>query len=290
MKYFDLYVGIDWSGAKGKNHSGISVFVLDNKNRFPVKVHPKNKYWSRIEIAEWILKVSKHYKIFVGIDFAFSYHYDHKDFYFKNSLDSPKTPYQLWNVINKINADEDDFYGGKIWDHYNYGKYYNAPNRKIGKFYKSTRRYTEENIKKIKAPSPAFNCVGPGAVGTGSLAGMRMLLYLKKSANIWPFYKFDLKKKITLVETFPSYYFMITGVNPIKKQHVETKKLNFALEYYGTKKLPQDFKVYGPDSDDADALISSVALKKFSKNDEYFLTPTIAKYEGWIFGSKINNI
>ena len=83
---------------------------------------------------------------------------------------------------------------------------------------------------------------------------------------------------------------MISGVNPIKKQHVETKKLNFVLEYYDTKNLPQDFKVYGPDSDDADALISSVALKKFSKNDEYFLTPSIAKYEGWIFGSKINNI
>ena len=42
-------------------------------------------------------------------------------------------------------------------------------------------------MQKICSPSTTFNCVGPGAVGTGSLAGMRVLGTLNKKFNIWPF-------------------------------------------------------------------------------------------------------
>ena len=36
---------------------------------------------------------------------------------------------------------------------------------------------------KIYSPSPSFNCVGPGAVGTGSLSGMRFLHILKENLS-----------------------------------------------------------------------------------------------------------
>ena len=76
-----------------------------------------------------------------------------------------------------------NFYGGGIWSKEPYSNYYNSPNLK-GTLYKSRRRFTEIEAKtKIHSPSPTFNCVGPGAVGTGTLAGMRVLNFLKNKIN-----------------------------------------------------------------------------------------------------------
>ncbi len=291
MINYDLYVGVDWSGALGSSHRGISVFIIDNNSSFPKKINPPFfKNWSRTDLIKWLLEISKHYKTLIGIDFAFAYPFHKNKYYFNCSRNSPKNPFKLWKLIDKLNINSSDFYGGKIWDHDDFGRYYNAPKRKVGSLFKSSRRLTEINIKKIKSPSSAFNCVGPGAVGTGSLAGMRCLHYLENKANIWPFNNYNIQKNITIVETFPSLYFVQAGVKPIKKEHIKKNKLNMVLEYFDAKHLPKNFEIRGPDADDADALVSSLALKKYSKNVKYFEVPKLANYEGWIFGSKETNL
>ena len=84
----------------------------------------------------------------------------------------------IFSYRNIINNKLANFYGGGIWYKEPYSNYYNSPNLK-GTLYKSRRRFTEIEAKnKIHSPSPTFNCVGPGAVGTGSLAGMRVLNFL----------------------------------------------------------------------------------------------------------------
>ena len=55
--------------------------------------------------------------------------------------------------------------------------------------------------KRIKSPSPTFNCVGPAGVGTGSLAGMRILHEIGHRACAMPIEK-TLKHRLTLVEIF----------------------------------------------------------------------------------------
>ena len=59
--------------------------------------------------------------------------------------------------------------------------------------------------------------MGPGAVGTGSLAGMRVLKILKKNYNIWPFDNLKNNKKSVIVEIFPTLYFRKHSIKPKKK-------------------------------------------------------------------------
>ena len=37
---FDLFVGVDWSGARGETHRGISVFAADKGDAPPHPVNP----------------------------------------------------------------------------------------------------------------------------------------------------------------------------------------------------------------------------------------------------------
>ena len=47
--------------------------------------------------------------------------------------------------------------------------------------------------------------------------------------------------------------------------------------------------MFGPDQDEADAIISAAALKYFSKNKKYWKVHKSAKKEGWIYGVKFIN-
>ena len=101
----------------------------------------------------------------------------------------------LWTAINTINQAKENFYGGEIWYKKPYSEFYNAPKLK-GKLYCTRRRLTEIHAKnKLHSPSPTFNCVGPGSVGTGSLAGMRVLNLYKSKVNIWPFDNYKIPNK-----------------------------------------------------------------------------------------------
>ena len=190
----------------------------------------------------------------------------------------------MWEKIDNINNKSANFYGGGIWSKEPYSNYYNSPNLK-GTLYKSRRRFTEIEAKnKIHSPSPTFNCVGPGAVGTGSLAGMRVLNFLKNKINIWPFNNNVLQKKSVAVEIFPTYYFRYARVKPEKNIGYALDKINQALSHYGCNSLPKDIIIGGPDQDDADAIVSAAAMRYFSNNRNCWNVPKVSKKEGWIFG------
>ena len=72
---FDLFIGIDWSGAKGPCHRGIAVSEAKFGCSAPKIVSPpKNlRYWSRGKVIEYLIKRSSEKKVLAGIDFAFSY-------------------------------------------------------------------------------------------------------------------------------------------------------------------------------------------------------------------------
>ena len=95
-------------------------------------------------------------------------------------------------------------------------KIYNAPGLK-GVYYKSRRRITEIYAKeKVHSPSPTFNCVGPGAVGTGTLAGMRFLNSLKNEISIWPIDKIENLKRVLLLKFFQRIILECLELNQLK--------------------------------------------------------------------------
>ena len=160
----------------------------------------------------------------------------------------------------------------------------NAPKLK-GEHFTSRRRITEIHAKnKVCSPSPTFNCVGPGAVGTGSLAGMRVLNLLKKQVNIWPFDNYKMLNKSVFVEIFPTYYFRLSSVKPDKNFGYTLENINKSLSFFNSQSLNKNQVIGGPDQDDADAIISSAALRYFSLQNNTWDTPNESKKEGWIFG------
>ena len=281
---FDNFIAVDWSGDKSKFQKGISVAQCP-MGRYPPKIiKPEDRYWSRCSLIKWLLKEVTEKKTLIGFDFSFSYPFYDRFSYFPGIKDSPISPYKLWEKIDNINKKLANFYGGGIWSKEPYSNYYNSPNLK-GTLYKSRRRFTEIEAKnKIHSPSPTFNCVGPGAVGTGSLAGMRVLNFLKNKINIWPFDNIILQKKSVAVEIFPTYYFRYARVKPEKNIGYALDKINQALSHYGCNSLPKDIIIGGPDQDDADAIVSAAAMRYFSNNRNCWNVPKVSKKEGWIFG------
>ena len=280
---FDTFVGIDWSGDKNKFQRGISVAICSKGTSAPIIIKPKEKFWSRSSLLSWIEEIIKENNILLGLDFAFSYPFHDKLSYFPGLLETPSNPKNLWKLINNVNKNLDNFYGGGIWNKIPFADYYNSPGFK-GNKYQSRRRQTEIDAKnKIYSPSPTFNCIGPGSVGTGSLAGMRFLNYIKDKVSIWPFENVNFKKKV-MVEIFPTYYFRMAGVKPEKIFGYNIKKINKALKFFESDSLNSNTKIGGPDQDDADAIISCAALRHLSKKNDTWNVPIISKNEGWIFG------
>jgi len=287
---FDFFVGIDWSGAKGRRHKGISVFCAPHGTAVPEKVMPPsgNAYFSRREVVSYLQHLSTDARVLAGIDFAFAYPFADEGVYFPGlaaSLVQPGDAPSLWALVDDCNGDAFDLYGGMIWDHPHYGAYYNAPAGRKGARFRSRRRITEQAAASVKSPSPTFNCVGPAGVGTGSLAGMRLCHHFANKASIWPFVKRS-EASLTLVEIFPSYYFAMAGIKVINGAHTDPKNINHALSFFGSAPVPDDFIAAGPDGDDADALISAAALRGLSGDKSLWDVPPAAQKEGWIFGVK----
>jgi len=281
---FDNFIGVDWSGDKNKFQRGISVALCHMDNSAPKIIKPNEQYWSRTTLLEWLTKQITIKRTLVGFDFSFSYPFYDVCSYFPGIRDSPVSPYGLWEKVENINNKLPNFYGGGIWFKQPYSFFFNAPNLK-GVLYKNRRRHTEINAKnKMHSPSPVFNCVGPGAVGTGSLAGMRVLNRLKKQINIWPFDTHLAKKKSVAVEIFPTYYFRFSGVKPEKKIGYSIDKINEALNFFNSNSLDKNINIGGPDQDDADAIISAAAMRFFSSKEQVWNVPSFSKKEGWIFG------
>lgn len=283
--HFHGYIAIDWSGDKNKFQKGIKVALIEDENKPPIIVKPSEnfRYWNRDSIVNWIEKITFKNNYLIGIDFSFSYPFCDSESYFPGLCLSPKTPLKLWRLIENINKKQQNFYGGEIWKTSPFSKYYNSPFHK-GILFKSRRRLTEIVAKKVLSPSPTFNCVGPGAVGTGSLSGMRVLNHFHKKFQIWPFYKVKNINKSVMVEIFPSYYFRKVNIKPKKEIGYSIEQINKGLEVFETKPISNKIEFTGPDQDEADAIISVAAMKYFAKNKQTWKVNQEAKKEGWIFG------
>ncbi len=283
--YFDKFIGIDWSGDKNSFQKGISVAECIKGNKVPQIVKPlDHKYWTRTTLIELLYKEIKSQRNLIGFDFAFSYPFYDRCSYFPGIKDSPTNSEKLWKLIEDTNTNAKNFYGGEIWTSKTYGKFFNSPKLK-GSHFASRRRCTEILAKKkTLSPSPTFNCIGPGAVGTGTLAGMRILNLLKNKTKIWPFDELNFSTKTVIVEIFPSYYFRLSKIKPEKKVGYTIENINKSLEFFNSKPLKKNQIIGGPDQDDADSIISSAALRFLSINKKIWNVPNSSKKEGWIFG------
>lgn len=293
LDMIDRFIGIDWSGDRRARINKLQVAVCSPGELGPKLESPaEEKYWSRDEIAQWVVQEANNKCVLIGMDFAFAFPYCDKNTYFPGHHQGPESVEALWEMVDTVCKDEPNFYGGTFYRNKSshYSKYFWYPKFKGARFDGSRLRVTEKACQRGNAkPACSFKCLGPDQVGPGSVAGMRTLHHINKirsnSINIWPFDSF-VDGKSTIVEIFPRLFYILAGQKPQDWNKIDV--INAILRYFGSKPLHRDVRIRT--EDEADAIISAAALRGLSSNEDLWnpldLDERTRLYEGWIFGIK----
>lgn len=279
---FDLFLGIDWSGSKSARLHGLRVAACLPGNGAPALLDGPRPggLWSRRDV---LARIEREHaaggRVLAGFDFAFAYAHADRGAYFPGYQDSPDDVRGLWAMVDRLAGDTADLYGGTVYAPQSpVAGHYLSPHGR-GALYVHRQRVTERACAAVTTPHPVFKCIGAANVGTGSLAGMRLLHRLSRRVAVWPF---DAPCATTVVEIFPRLYFMRVGADPRAWRRADV--VNAALAGYGSAAYA------GPalDAEDkADAVVSAAALRALSADPAVWHAPgdePPAQREGWIFG------
>lgn len=285
---FDAFLGIDWSGSKSRTLKGIRVARCEPGSRAPRLVDGPRPggLWCRADVLEHILDRRRTgERLLAGFDFAFAYAHQDAGAYFPGLEGGPATADELWAFVERHAAGREDLYGGALYEagspvaHH----YWRAGPRPEG--FVERRRRTELACGAITWPHPVFKCFSAANVGTGSLAGMRLLYRLAERAAVWPF---EAPAALTVVEIFPRLYVRRAGVNP-GRLYERPADVDAVLAAHGSAAYA------GPplDTEDkADAVLSAAALRHLASAPGVWSAPAsepASRREGWIFGVESAN-
>lgn len=275
---FEVFVGIDWSGAAGSWQHGLQVAVA-----FPGRAAPRllegrgpRGLWSRDGVVRWLGEACGRGRALIGLDFAFGF---------------PSLPgvddvggAALWQEIDELCRADDNLYGGQFFtsgDH-RLGAHVFSRRIKGALFDRGRQRATERAAAQVAGatPSSPLHAIGPAQVGPSSVSGMRALHRLATASGarpvIWPFAGDDGRSSV-LVEVFPRYFPLSRGCRP---RMADPALLDLALAAFRSEPA-----VAAPrNEDEGDALVTAAALRALGAPSSPAELPSAALREGWIFG------
>lgn len=285
MRGFRRFVGIDWSGARGRRQAGIQVALAEAGNRDCRLVEPAGGgNWSRSDILDYIVGLDDRPTL-VGIDFAFSVPWD-DDLVRRNRIGDARA---LWALVERLCEGTDDLYAGPVWTATDSPFRPYIFHHQSGHTGRSYRRNNLRGVDGLEGKAISIYHMTGTQVGAGSFAGMRMLHRLATrhgdSVAIWPFDAAD-GTKTTIVEVYPSFFYRKAGVRrPARADLLASnyEVLDEALRCYGARR-PRGLACRSVDQ--ADALVAAAALRQLSDRAA-FADPASTGFdprEGWIFG------
>ena len=282
-----MFVGVDWSGARGSRLPGLQVAVA-LPGRAPPRLvpAPAGRYWDRESLYGWLGDQARARRLFAGIDFAFSLPHADSGCYFPGLRAQPRTASALWAEVEADSAHAPDLYGAPFYTRTDraWHRYVLGPAGR-GDRYRYRQRRTELACARETSPHPVLKCIGPANVGTGSFAGMRMLHRLATGPlageiAIWPF---DAPRGRSVVaEIFPRLFYVRAGVDPRHWRDPEAMARAFAC--YRSDPPDRDWRPVR--DDETDALLVAAAIRGLIRG----LRPVprelagAVRREGWIFG------
>lgn len=287
MQRFTHFVGVDWSGAKGRHHKGLMIAVCENGGGAPRLVSPSSgeTTWSRIECGKWIedgCGLSQDARILIGIDAAFGMPFIDQGAYFPDTEIATSAP-ELWTEIATHCKDAEDYFAGpfieRMRDHFH------QHGGRRGKFFSRRMRVAEDHCRDagFGPCESVFNLVGASQVGKSALSTMNMLHALATfdHVSIWPFD--ECATNVNLVEIYAAAFAKM-GRNRGKMNSLEA--LNAALIHLGSSPFVDALPRKADDA--ADAIITSAGLRAISADRKYWYPPKLStmvrRTEGWIFG------
>lgn len=291
---FSHFVGIDWSGAKGRRQKGLAVAVAEQGVSAPLLVTPeeagvgKGSVWSRPLLLEWLKSEflrREDRRALIGIDAAFSLPYQDEGAFLPDLEGAGwQSAADLWAEVEAKSADEPTFYGRGFVD--TYPDYFLRPGARGEKF-KARFRVSEQRANdgpyKLGRMESPFHLVGPSQVGLSGFSCMRMLAQLARESGVafWPFMP-TTDAGMVLVEVFSTLFVRMGGhIGKIR----DAERLNLCLAELDSNPVMQT----GPIPDHAgDALVTAAGLRVFASQGCYWnpqaLSDKVRRTEGWVFG------
>lgn len=290
MPPYTHFVGIDWSGAKGTRHKGLSVAVCSIGAGAPTLVPPSSgkRYWSRTEIGEWItagMCLGANSRALVGIDSSFSMPFIDHGFYLPNVNSVTNAP-ALWAMIDDVcDSADNDYYGGLFVE--NFSDFYLRSHMRGMQFERRMRVPELEAVATGAGPCESvFHLIGPSQVGMSGLSTMRMLNKLAGNRHIavWPYDDCE-EVPIVLIEIYAAMFAKLGGHRGKVRDMVT---LNDILRRVNSHPLMQCSHDPAFDDHDTDAIITAAGLRCIAGVRKYWhptkLSTMVRRTEGWTFG------
>jgi len=209
---FDRFVGVDWSGASGRQYAGIAVAECRAGTGAPALIQPPGRRWRRTDFVDWMAaQAGRGERLLVGIDCAFALPAPMASTLLGDDYSAPA----LWAYIDRHCAEAEDFFGGPFALHEPHSPHFwHSGPRPPG--FAELHRATEYACRTagLGAPESPLKLVGARQVGKGGLAGMRVLHALKTRLGdrfaVWPFDPPD-DAGIVCIELYPRLFMKMAG-------------------------------------------------------------------------------
>ena len=297
---FAHFAAIDWSGAAGERHKGISVAMCSRRGGTPKLVRPGHR-WSRGEVLDWLLEEMPRDTL-VGLDLGISLPFVDCGAFFPGWPRSPPDAKSLWRLVDETCRDDPHLAASSFVDHLDASDYFRRHGGREGRRFHAPAatdrrgrfRVTEQAQARMGCkPYSNFNLVGAAQVGKSSLTGMRVLHRLEGRLPVWPF-DFAQGGRVdplpsagsVVVEIYTAIAAIDAGRTAALSKMRSYEELNKGLGVLGSAPVPGT----GPlDDHSADALLTAAWLRTRADRAGLWLpdglTPALARTEGWTFGA-----
>ena len=233
--------------------------------------------------------------VLIGFDFAFANPYCDLGEYFPGTVAPPQDYQALWGMVEQQCNGYGNFYGAPFY------RDLNSPSRHFYRYQANQQIFPgDDYVPRLRItecaaiepagqqPNSVFNCVGPSNVGTGSVAGMRVLREFGRRVRaiemapfcIWPFNANSVPDRSTVVEIYPRLFLNHAERDGIQRTADNIRAL---CRHFGAELENPPAE---PTNDQRDALVSAAGMGWFTQQGRvaWQVPACAAEHEGWIFG------
>ena len=281
MRPFASYVAIDWSGAKGKRHKGIS--IAEARGDAAPRLVRAGHVWSREEVLAWLLRRAAKEPTLFGFDFSFAPPIIERGEYLPGESAVPKSSREFWAYVDS-KADDEDLGAASFLEmahrpHF----YFGIADGVKARFMHFRQCDARLNAQGGRKTASAYDAIGAAQVAKASFSGMRFLHRLDGKVTIWPMDPLPAHGS-AVVEIYTRIYLRRAGLSGVKLR--SRVALNEALKALGSRPSRLSFE---PNDHQTDALVTAAGMRQLATHeprafDPEGLTPEIARAEGWTFG------
>lgn len=278
---FDRFIGIDWSGAKGSRHPGISLAICALGNEAPELVAPPGRHWSRAGVRDWLLSLES--DALIGFDFSYAPPFVKRGAYLPGD-ETPTDAKAFWAYVDAVSDDNDLGAASFLEQRHRRHFYFGAADGAKADYRHLRRCETLYNDGRGGKPATVFDAIGAAQVAKASFSGMRLLHHLSPAIPVWPFDPLP-ESGPAIVEIYTRIAARAAGVAKGRSKVRDAASLDAVLEALGSR--PHTPLTRYTDHD-TDAIMTAAWLRTNADRPELWhpplLTPEIARTEGWTFG------